>query len=311
MRSRLWNRFSFQLLFIAFVSSPCNSIFAQPAKKVQNIFPATTVTFNNVKYANDTLKGHLLDIYLPQKAKANTPLLVWIHGGAWNHNDKYSDMGYMKNTIRTFIESGYALASIDYRFSTTAVFPAQIGDCNQALEYLYQHAAEYKLDKNKIILIGFSAGGHLASLAGLSNNDAVKEFYPADKRPSFKISGVIDFYGPSDLLALLGNGDSGIGNQDHPIFQLLGASPVQRPDLARIASPITYVDMNDPPFLIIQGEKDQSVPAVQSKLLSSWLNIHGVKNELIIVPNAPHFGEMFDAEDIRVKVMDFIMTNFR
>ncbi len=91
-------------------------------------------------------------------------------------NDKYADMGYMKKTLKGFIDSGYALASIDYRHSTQAVFPAQIQDCNQAIEYLYQHAAKYNIDKNRIAVIGFSAGGHLASLLALSNNNSVKEF---------------------------------------------------------------------------------------------------------------------------------------
>ena len=146
--------------------------------RVQSIFPAQTVTYSNIPYANDTLKAHLLDIYLPPNAKANTPLIVWVHGGAWMLNDKYADMSYMKQTIKGFIDSGYALASIDYRYSTVAKFPAQIQDCNQALEFLYTHAAQYKFDKKRISLIGFSAGGHLASLMGLSNNQVINDFYP-------------------------------------------------------------------------------------------------------------------------------------
>jgi dipeptidyl aminopeptidase/acylaminoacyl peptidase len=86
-------------------------------------------------------------------------------------------MGYMKNTVRSFIDSGYALASINYRYSTDSVFPAQIRDCNQAIEFLYQHASTYNIDKNKIAVIGFSAGGHLASLLALSNNNNVKTFH--------------------------------------------------------------------------------------------------------------------------------------
>lgn len=105
-------------------------------------------------------------------------------------NDKYADMGYMKNTIKGFIDSGYALASIDYRFSTDAAFPAQIQDCNQALEYLYQHAEQYKLDKNRMAVIGFSAGGHLASLMALSANNAVKEFHFNKTKTHFRLKCV-------------------------------------------------------------------------------------------------------------------------
>src|SRR6187551_1270716 len=96
-------------------------------------------------------------------------------------------MSYMNNRVRGCSQSCYALASIDYRYSTTAPFPAQIQDCNEAVEFLYQHASEYKLDKNRIALIGFSAGGHLASLMALSNNIDVTEFNPGGNKPHFKI----------------------------------------------------------------------------------------------------------------------------
>jgi acetyl esterase/lipase len=275
---------------------------------VQKIFPQGTIIYGNVAYANDTLKKHLLDIYLPPGTKNNLPLIVWIHGGAWMLNDKYADMGYMKNTVRGFIDSGYAFASIDYRHSTQAIFPAQIQDCNQAIEYLYEHAGQYKIDKNRIAVIGFSAGGHLASLLALSNNNIVKEFYPATGGIHFKIMAALDFYGPSDLIMLGSNPDTSVNNERDPVSVLLGAMPVERPDLAKWASPVTYIDKKDPPFFIVQGEKDESVPNTQSKLLSAWLTITGVKNQLIIVPNAPHYGEMFDAEYIRKQLFSFLAT---
>ena len=92
---------------------------------------------------------------------------------------------------------------------------------------------------------------------------------------------------------------------------MIGAAPLVRPDLAKAASPVTYVDKNDPPFLIIHGEKDNLVSPKQSVLLSSWLNVVGVKNEVIIVKDAPHFGEMFDADDIRTKVINFLKSELK
>jgi acetyl esterase/lipase len=277
---------------------------------VQSIFPGGTVTYGNIPYAGDTLKAHLLDIYLPVNAKANTPIIIWIHGGAWMLNDKYADMGYMKNTIREFLEHGYALASIDYRYSTTAVFPAQVQDCNQAIQFIYDHASEYKVDKNKIALIGFSAGGHLASLVALSQNNNIKSFYPMGARKKFNIKCVLDFYGPSDFIALETNPDTSVNNPRNPVSILLGAMAVERPDLAKNASPVTYIDKDDPPFFIVQGEKDESVPNTQSKLLSSWLTLAGVKNEFTMVPGAPHYGVMFDADWIRIKLFKFLATYF-
>jgi acetyl esterase/lipase len=215
----------------------------------------------------------------------------------------------MKNTIRGFLEKGYALASIDYRYSTTAAFPAQIQDCNAALEFLHNQSTKYGLDKNRIVLIGFSAGGHLAALQGLALNNQVTDFYWNGKKPSYKLKGIIDFYGPSDFLALVGAANP--EDTSDPVSQLLGASAIKRPDLSRRASPVTYVDKNDPPFFIVQGEKDESVPYQQSVLLQSYLNLAGVKNELTIVKGAPHFGEMFDTQDIRDKMFRFLDGLFR
>jgi len=284
------------------------SLLAQQPKQLQ-LFPQGTVFHQNIPYANDTSQKHLLDIYLPPDAKGNLPLVVWIHGGAWMLNDKYADMGYMKQTVKSFIDSGYALASINYRYSTDSVFPAQIRDCNTAIEFLYQHAGQYHIDRNKIAVIGFSAGGHLASLLALSNNNHVPAFSTSPVH--FTVKTCLDFYGPADFIMFASNPDTAVNNQPDPLTLLLGASPVDRPDLAKRASPVTYIDKNDPPFLIVQGEKDQSVPNTQSKLLHSWLNLNGVKNDLIIVPNAPHYGEMFDAEYIRKKAFEYLREALR
>ena len=287
------------ILFYIFV----NNTSAQSPNSKADIFPKGTTIYENIPYANDTLKKHQLDIYLPPVKKLSYPLIVWIHGGAWMSNDKHADMDYMANTVKLFMDKGYALASIDYRHSTTAPFPAQIQDCNQAIEFLYENAAQYNIDASRIALIGFSAGGHLASLLALSNNNHIKAFYPRGSTPKFNISVVFDFYGPSDLLTL-----KGIDNKDpkNPVTLLLGAMATERPDLAKKASPIYYVDKGDPPFLIVQGEKDQSVNPEQSVSLSDKLKKVGVKNELIIVPGAPHYGVMFDVEPIRVSILDFL-----
>lgn len=283
--------------------------FAQPANRVISFFPADTKLHGNVPYAKDTLQKHLLDIYIPANAKPGMPLVVWVHGGAWMLNDKYADMSYMKKTINALLNNGFALASIDYRYSTQSIFPAQIQDCNLALEFLYQNAGKYGYNKNKIALMGFSAGGHLASLIGLSHNNQIPLFVAQGSKQSFRIAAVVDFYGPADFLAML-KPEPENGAID-AVSILLGASPIERPDLAKLASPVTYIDKNDPPFLIIQGEKDPSVPQDQSKLLSSWLTLARVKNELIIVKNAPHYGEMFDEAYIKDNIIDFLKTELK
>jgi len=288
-----------KLAFIALFFATVISAVAQPANRVLSLFPKGTILYDNIPYANDTLKKHQLDIYLPSTGKSSYPVVIWIHGGAWMLNDKYADMSYMAQTVKGFIDSGYAVASIDYRWSTSAIFPAQIQDCNQAVEFLYQNAAKYKLDRNRLALIGFSAGGHLANLMGLSGNNNVTDFYPDGKKPHFKIRLVLDFYGPADFFILKGHDSA---DPKNPITLLLGGRVSAKAELAKQASPVTYIDKNDPPFLIVQGEKDDSVNPDQSVSLNYKLNKAGVKSEIIVVPGAPHYGVMFDGENIRAKV---------
>ena len=288
------------LTFLSFTGSNAQT------NSVIDIFPPGTLLKGNIPYSNDTLKKHLLDIYLPAGAKGKLPLVIFIHGGGWLGNDKYADMGYMKKTVAEIVSSGYALASIDYRFSTQAVFPAQIQDCNRAVSFLYDHAAQYGFDTNRFGVMGFSAGGHLASLLGLSKNNNVEKFFMSGSSKSFRIKAVVDFYGPAELILF-----PGAENEKSPEGLLIGAAPIARPDLAKTASPVTYVDKNDPPFLIIHGEKDELVAPKQSRLLSAWLNAVKVHNELVIVKDAPHFGVMFDTDDVRNKVMSFLKQELK
>ena len=125
--------FIFFLLFLVLKHG-----FSQ-TNRVMNLFPAGTILHSNVAYNNDTLQKHLLDIYLPANAKGKVPLVFFVHGGGWLSNDKYADMGYMKKTVAEIVSSGFALASINYRFSTQAAFPAQIQDCNRAVSFLYDN----------------------------------------------------------------------------------------------------------------------------------------------------------------------------
>lgn len=277
--------------------------FAQTDNPNKKIVPKGTVIYGNIAYLNDTLENHKLDIYVPGSGKKAHPLIVWIHGGGWRKGDKYSDMNYMPNTLKAIINHGYAIASINYRYSTNAKFPAQIQDCNQAVKFLYQNATKYGLDKNRIALMGFSAGGHLAALLDLSGNNYISSFYADGLKPHFKIKLVFDYFGISDLNSLKGPGAT---DPHAGVTLLLGSSVADRPDLAKYASPITYIDNNDPPFLIIHGDKDEAVDLSQSTILSSKLKQMHVKDELLIVPGAPHAGEMFDVASIYTNVLKYL-----
>ncbi len=291
-------------LIIFFCISYSTVSFGQGNPNI-HFFSEGTQLKENIPYNNDSHQKHLLDLYLPKNAKGKIPLVVLIHGGAWLSNDKYADMGYMTKTMAAIVDAGYAIASIDYRFSTEATFPANLQDCNRAISFLYDHADKYGFDVNRFAVMGFSAGGHLANMVGLTKNNHVADFFMKGSNTAFRIKAVVDFYGPAELVLFPTSNDP-----KSPEGILLGAAPLDRPDLAKIASPITYVDKNDPPFLIIQGEKDESVNPKQSQLLSSWLTVKGVQNELIIVKDAPHYGVMFDVDDVRNKVISFLKKQF-
>lgn len=294
-------------LLVAFLFISAISYAQQPSPSaIQGRLSKGTIIHGNVPYNNDTLKKHLLDIYIPNDTKGKLPLIVLIHGGGWIGNDKYADMNYMPNTVNAMLDQGFAVASIDYRFAQDAVFPGILQDCNKAVTFLYDNAAKYNLDKDRFALMGFSAGGHLASLMGTSHNNKLEKFYfPKTYRP-FKYKAVVDFYGPMDLTLFPGSEDP-----KSPESILLGATPVERPDLAKTASPLSYIDKSDPPFLIFHGEKDNIVSNRHSKLFSSWLNYYGVKNELTIVKDAPHYGSMYDVEEIKTKVIGFLKAELK
>ena len=285
-----------------------NILQAQIPAYLKAIIPEGTIIHSNIAYAEDTLKRHTLDLYLPPHDNNPHPLLIWIHGGGWRGGNKYNDMDYMTSTLKAFFEKGYAVASIEYRYSTTAIFPAQIQDCNQAVNYLYENSGTYTLDNQKFAVIGFSAGGYLASLLATSNNNTIEAFYYNKIKPRFKIRAAIDFFGPSDFVARIGSMKLDEGGQKSTTTALLGAQPVYRPDLAKFASPTTYVDKDDPPFLIFHGDKDVTVPITLSKLLDSYLQLANVHSGFVIVRGAPHGGKLFGSEEIKNKILEFLNT---
>lgn len=296
-----------RLFILALAITFCHLAIAQSTpQRIQDRLPEGTVIHGNIPYNNDTLKKHLLDIYVPANASNKMPLVIFIHGGGWIGNDKYSDMGYMMQTVAAMLNNGMVVASIDYRFAQDAVFPGILQDCNKAVSFLYDNANEYGLDIDNFALMGFSAGGHLASLMGTSQNNKVEDLYFDDSYRPFEYKAVVDFYGPTDLTLLPGNEDP-----KSPEAILIGAEPLKRPDLAKAASPITYIDANDPPFIIYHGEKDNIVSNKQSKLFSAWLSHYKVDNKITIVKDAPHFGPMYDVDEIRTQVIAFLNKHLK
>lgn len=246
-----------------------------------------------------------LDLYLPS-AKARAPLIVWVHGGAWRSGSRKS------MPLGKVVAAGYAVASVDYRLSTEARFPAQIHDIKAAIRFLRGRGAEWNLLTRKILIAGDSAGGHLAALVGVSNGNAELEGDIGDERTqSSGVQGIISFYGAANLMTILNQSTPhGLSVRVPALELLLGGRPTNTPALARLASPVYHVDKNDPPLLLLHGDQDEQMPVNQALELTGACQKAGAPVQLEIVHGAAHGGAMFyDEERMRI-VKSFLESHF-
>jgi acetyl esterase/lipase len=227
-----------------------------------------------------------LDLSMPESAPP-TPLLIWVHGGGWQGGSK-EDF----NPVAGYVDNGYAVASINYRYSSQAVFPAQIQDVKAAVRYLRANAKKYNLDPDHFGAIGASSGGHLVALLGTSAG--VKELEGTGQYPdtSSTVQAVCDIHGPIDLLKFSEH------RLDPPdlLTRLFGGEVGDKKELVVMASPITHLDKADPPVLILQGDEDEATPLSQSELFRDALKAAGVEHELIVVAGAGHDRRLLNEE---------------
>ena len=220
-----------------------------------------------------------LNVIRPKKSPTvPMPVVVFIHGGAWLVGDKEG-----MQTLR-LARSGYFTVNIEYRLSSEAIFPAQIHDCKCAIRWLRAHAEEYNIDPDRIGVWGPSAGGHLAALLGTSGGVAELEGKGGWQEFSSRVQAVVDFFGPTNFLKMGGTHD----DADSPESLLVGGKIADKPEMVRMADPITYVTPGDPPFLIIHGEEDGTVPINQSELLHEALKKSGVSVRFVRVKRGGH-----------------------
>jgi acetyl esterase/lipase len=195
------------------------------------------------------------------------------------------------------VSRGYAVVAINYRFSQHAVFPAQIHDCKAAVRWVRANAAKYKFDPERIAAWGSSAGGHLVALLGTTAQVEGLEGTDGNADQSSAVQAVVDWYGPTDFLT--------VGSKDTRI-QLLGADPSTNSVPALRASPVTYVSKKSPPFLIMHGDNDRTVPLAQSEAFEAALKKAGVDAKLVILPGAGHGGPAFASAETMKMVKEFL-----
>lgn len=231
-----------------------------------------------VDEAYGALAQQRLDLYLPPTGSGPFPLIVWVHGGGWRTGDKVLDAAAFQ---RRLLQSGYALASIGYRLSGVAKWPAQIHDVKAAVRHLRANAARYHVDTARIGAWGSSAGGHLVAVLGTSGGVAALEGSAIGNATySSRVRAVADWFGPTDFnqmdaqLAAVGCHAPGTvfyGLPNSQVSELLGAPIGTVPALVAQANPITHVTADDPPFYIQHGSNDCVVPRGQSELLRTAL----------------------------------------
>ncbi|MEZ0265183.1 MAG: alpha/beta hydrolase fold domain-containing protein [Phycisphaerae bacterium] len=259
---------------------------------------------SDLKYGDAPGKSNLLDIYLPKEVPAggaSLPLVVYIHGGGWRAGDK------APSAAAAFLaQHGYACASINYRFSQEAVFPAQLDDCKGAVRWLRAHAKEYGIDSERVGAWGSSAGAHLAALVATTAGDKGRDgTIGGNLEYSSAVKCVVDFYGPSDFVNMEAHAEAAkIVRDPKKISVLLGGSPVEKRELALAASPVNWVTKATPPFLILHGGADKTVPLAQSEVLAAALKKAGVEASLTVVPGAIH-GAPFAGAKEREQVRSF------
>jgi acetyl esterase/lipase len=266
----------------------------------------------NLEYARPESGPLLLDLYVPETG-GPFPLIMWIHGGAFRSGDK---SGIWYKPILNQVQRGYAVASIDYRLSGSAKFPALVHDAKAAVRWLRANAARYNLKADRIVVAGESAGGYQAVMLGASGGVAELEGTLGNPGQSSRVQGVIDFFGPTDFLAM----DDGASScrtplvhrtADSPESQLLGCNPGDCPERAKASNPITYVRRNGPPFLILHGTADCQVPHSQSQRLYDALRAAGVKADLHLLPEVGHGDRRFMTPETEKWVTGFVDSVLR
>jgi acetyl esterase/lipase len=263
--------------------------------------PDEVIALRDIPYADTEHPRQRLDLYLPKEPQSESlPLVVFIHGGAWRSGDKAGGAGRMI----PFVGSGEcAGASIGYRLSGDATWPAQIHDCKAAIRWLRGNAAKHGIDPERFAVIGSSAGGHLVAMLGTSGDVAALEGSLGEfVAESSRVTCVVDEFGPANLLTM-GDVPSSIEHNaaDSPESRMLGGAVQEHKDQAREASPQTHITADDAPFLILHGTEDPLVPYDQSVQFDRALRAAGVESLLVKIEGGGHGGFKSPVIENRVK----------
>jgi acetyl esterase/lipase len=274
---------------LALVMAPLSAFGAQPAR-----------AFKDVVYATVAGKPLGLDLYLPAEVR-RPPLVVYVHGGAWSSGSKAQYPAFL-------VERGFAVASVEFRSSNDAKFPANVQDIKAAIRFLRAKASDYGYRGDRIAIAGASSGGHLAALVGVTQGNTELEGTEGDyPGQSSGVQAIVSFFGASNLTTILSQSTpDGLSVRLPALQRLLGASPEAVPELARLASPVYQVDAKDPPLLLLHGDQDRQMPINQLHELQGAYEKVGLHAETLIVHGVGHDGEPFFKGEPADRVVAFL-----
>ena len=271
--------------------------------------PPDTAAHRDLRYG-DHKERNTLDLFVPKSDKP-LPLIVWVHGGAWQGGSKDGN-----NPAMAFLAKGYAVASINYRLSQHATYPAQIEDCKAAVRFLRANAKKYNLNPDAFGAWGASAGGHLVALLGTTGD--VKELegkVGEHKDVSSRVQCVVDFFGPTDLTKM-GAQALPTSKFDHdgpnsPESKLVGGPIQQNKEKAAKANPINFVTKDDAPIHILHGDVDPLVPLGQSEIFLEALKKADIPAELVVIKGGGHGGAGFATAENQEKIAKFFEKHLK
>lgn len=269
------------------------------------LMTATTI-HNDLVFATTPQKKLTLDLCLPENV-SRPPLVIYIHGGSWiQRTSEVCPVDWLT-------QHGFAVAAITYRFSQEAIFPAQLFDCKAAVRWLRAHAGDYGYDASRIGVIGSSAGAHLALLLGTTAEAGALEGSVGDNAGhSSRVEAVVDFFGASDFVLRAQTQPENTNQKNGSGYRLLGGSPEEKPELARLASSAFHVTPDDAPLLIFHGAKDTTVLLDQSERIRDAYVENGLEAELYVIPEGIHaMDDLMLSKENQQRIVAFLQKHLK
>lgn len=295
-------------LAIASMGIACIALQASAQHVPDSAMPGIRIQ-RDIPYVPNGDPAQRLDLFVPEgPSEKPFPLIIWVHGGGWMAGSK--DGG----PAMEFMHKGYAVASVEYRFSQKALFPAQIQDCQAAIRWLRANAKQQNIDADHFAVWGASAGGHLVALLGTAGGSDAFPKIGGNEEQSDRVQAVIDLFGPTNFATVKAQADADKGvkyvynfaDQTNPYARLIGAKLGDDAEKEKRVSPVSYITADDPPMLILHGTADPHVPYAQSVEFAESLKKSGVPVLLQKLPGAGHGGPAFGLPGVRTLVVHFL-----